>query len=64
MVRLALATDGVHGSVTDPGRGFSSDAEAIRPRVDGGLGLFIVGRLVRAWGVKHVPEGTEVWFDL
>jgi anti-sigma regulatory factor (Ser/Thr protein kinase) len=62
-VRLALATDGIRGSVTDPGRGFSSDAEAIRPRVDGGLGLFIVGRLVRAWGVKHVPAGTEVWFD-
>jgi anti-sigma regulatory factor (Ser/Thr protein kinase) len=62
-VRLALDANGIHGSVTDPGRGFRSDVEARRPRVDGGLGLFIVGRLVRAWGVRQVPGGTEVWFD-
>jgi anti-sigma regulatory factor (Ser/Thr protein kinase) len=62
-VRVALDADGVHGSVTDPGRGFSMDVESARPRVDGGLGLSIVGRLVRTWGVTQVPAGTEVWFD-
>jgi anti-sigma regulatory factor (Ser/Thr protein kinase) len=62
-VRLALEEGGIHGSVTDPGRGFSTQTEATRPRVDGGLGLFIVARLVRTWGVRRVPAGTEVWFD-
>jgi hypothetical protein len=31
--------------------------------VDGGLGLFIVGRLVREWGVRPVDDGNQVWFE-
>ena len=62
-VLLALGADQIRGSVTDPGEGFNAGAETTRPRVDGGLGLFIVGRLVRMWGVNAVPGGTEVWFD-
>jgi len=61
-VHLELGPHGVKGSVTDGGEGFThlpSDA----PRVDGGLGLFIVARLVRTWGIRRTPAGTEVWFD-
>lgn len=64
IVRLALTSDGIEGSVIDPGEGFSTAPGATTPRVDGGLGLFIVGRLVREWGVRDVPEGNEVWFRL
>ncbi len=63
-VRLALDDGEVRGSVTDPGRGFNTRPGGMKPRVDGGLGLFIVGRLVRVWGVRLVPRGNQVWFEL
>jgi len=63
VVRLALVGDRSRGSVTDRGPGFSTEPGAVTPRVDGGLGLFIVGRLARAWGVKRVDAGNEVWFE-
>ena len=62
-VRIVIGRERVEGSVTDPGAGFSTEPGARRPRVDGGLGLFIVGRLARAWGVRGVSGGTQVWFD-
>jgi anti-sigma regulatory factor (Ser/Thr protein kinase) len=62
-VRVALGAREIYGSVTDPGKGFNSQSGALTPRVDGGLGLFIVGRLVRVWGVRTVPAGNQVWFE-
>ena len=62
IIRVGLADGKIDGSVIDPGQGFSTAPGATTPRVDGGLGLFIVGRLVREWGVRDVAEGNEVWF--
>ena len=63
VVRLALEGSRIRGSVTDPGPGFSTEPGAVTPRVDGGLGLFIVGRLAHAWGVRRVDGGNQVWFE-
>jgi anti-sigma regulatory factor (Ser/Thr protein kinase) len=62
-VRLTLGAGGISGSVTDGGRGFPAGTAADHPRVDGGLGLFIVERLVRCWGVEHERRRTKVWFE-
>jgi two-component sensor histidine kinase len=63
-VRLELAEDGASGAVIDGGRGFNADEIGPKPQVTGGLGLFIVERLVRRWGVERRTGQTKVWFDL
>lgn len=61
--RLSVEDGKIVGSITDPGSGFATQPGARPPRVDGGLGLFIVGRLARAWGVRRVRSGNQVWFE-
>ena len=60
---ISLVRNTIRGSVTDPGPGFSTEPGAVTPRVDGGLGLFIVGRLAHEWGVQRVDGANQVWFE-
>jgi anti-sigma regulatory factor (Ser/Thr protein kinase) len=50
-------------SVHDPGPGFIP-APPDRPLPEGGLGLVIVDRLARRWGVVAHPRGSRVWFEV
>lgn len=33
-----------------------------RPLVEGGRGVALVDALSQRWGVRHLPDGNEVWF--
>ena len=50
-------------SVHDPGPGFMPPSFDW-PAPSGGLGLVIVDRLARRWGVVASSTGTRVWFEL
>jgi anti-sigma regulatory factor (Ser/Thr protein kinase) len=50
-------------SVHDPGTGFIP-APPERPSPSAGLGLVIVDRLARRWGVVADGGGTRVWFEV
>ena len=50
-------------SVHDPGPGFIPTPPD-RPASSGGLGLVIVDRLARRWGVVAGRSGTRVWFEV
>src|SRR5919202_1255729 len=46
--------------VTDPGDGFAPRPPAFDPDEDGGLGLFLGGRLTRRWGLTRENSNTRV----
>jgi serine phosphatase RsbU (regulator of sigma subunit)/anti-sigma regulatory factor (Ser/Thr protein kinase) len=50
-------------SVTDGGDGPVRSPQH-EPRSEGGLGLTLVARLSRSWGVQPSAAGTCVWFEL
>ena len=66
-IRIDLAEDPdcVRVEVTDPGAGFDRP-ERLVPDLSrtGGLGLVLVDRLSRAWGVRRTKRGSLVWFEL
>lgn len=62
-VNFTVTPQGIRGAVTDEGVGFDRDA-GLRPREEGGFGLFIVQQLVRRWGVDRQGSRTQVWFEL
>ena len=49
-------------SVLDEGPGFDPE-DVDGPRVDGGLGLWLVDRIADRWGVRR-NDDTTVWFEL
>src|SRR4051794_30987627 len=49
--------------VTDTGDGFAPRPRAYQPDEDGGLRLFLVGRLPRRWGLTRENSNTRVWFE-
>jgi anti-sigma regulatory factor (Ser/Thr protein kinase) len=51
--------------VTDSGPGLVPKPGAMAPAPeDGGMGLFIVERLTRRWGMTRESDRTRVWFEL
>jgi anti-sigma regulatory factor (Ser/Thr protein kinase) len=64
VARVAIEPDGeLQISVTDSGRELPVRLEPDLDRV-GGVGLQIVDRLTRAWGVSPFPGGKTVWARL
>lgn len=62
-LHLDLARDGtVHIDVVNEGPGFEPEPATTEIR-DGGLGLRLVDRLARRWGVEANGE-TKVWLEL
>ena len=57
--------DCVRVEVVDAGDGFEPP-ERLVPDLTrtGGLGLVLVDRISRAWGVRRSPQGATVWFEL
>lgn len=50
--------------VTVWSRGPWFDPSAARGWEEAGLGLTVVDRLALEWGVRHVNDGIEVWFQI
>jgi anti-sigma regulatory factor (Ser/Thr protein kinase) len=50
-------------SVRDQGPGFDPSEVPVRSD-EGGWGLNLVRRLSSRWGVTHVDDGTDVWFEI
>ena len=66
-VSLDVEPDALRGAVMDRGSGFAHTTEEQREEVyppSGGLGLLMVSRLSRRWGVRSAADTTEVWFEL
>jgi anti-sigma regulatory factor (Ser/Thr protein kinase) len=65
-LRVATTADLVHVSVTDPGSDATSPAvQDLDVTVPGGMGLFLVEQISRAWGVERRSDGSNrVWFEL
>ncbi len=64
-VAVEWRPDWVRVEVSDPGTGPIADV-APRPGEDRshGLGLVVVERIADRWGVRRVPSGTSVWFEI
>jgi serine/threonine-protein kinase RsbW len=61
---LDFGSDAIRGTVSDRGVGFAVGDRSEVPRLNGGYGLQIVGRLSPRWGVDTGSGRTEVWFEL
>ena len=62
LIRLAFA-DGGYFEVCDAGPGFDApDSPQARPE-GGGMGLMLLNRMSRSWGVRF-EDGACVWFEL
>jgi anti-sigma regulatory factor (Ser/Thr protein kinase) len=62
-VELRRRPGWVRVEVVDPGSEFESSAP-VAGDSDGGWGLFLVDRISARWGVRPVPSGKCVWFEL
>jgi anti-sigma regulatory factor (Ser/Thr protein kinase) len=64
-LRVAAGPDTVHVSVTDPGAETAPQVQHLDLDVPGGMGLFLVDEISRAWGVERASDGSNrVWFEL
>lgn len=63
-VDVVAGPDEARGAVVDPGIGFDPHQLSRRPVDEGGLGLRIVDRCSKRWGVTRRQGMTEVWFEL
>jgi serine/threonine-protein kinase RsbW len=64
-LRVAAGPDTVRVSVTDPGADTAPEVQDLDLDVPGGMGLFLVERISRAWGVERASDGSNrVWFEL
>jgi anti-sigma regulatory factor (Ser/Thr protein kinase) len=61
-VELRRRPGWIRVEVVDPGSEFES--AAVAGHSDGGWGLFLVDRISERWGVRPVPSGKCVWFEL
>jgi anti-sigma regulatory factor (Ser/Thr protein kinase) len=59
-VRVRGGRSMLHVDVIDPGPGFEPE---VRPRTDGGWGLWLLDQIATRWGVER-GDRTRVWFDL
>ena len=64
-VQVHEQEDCVRVEVVDSGHGFEPP-ERLVPDLTrtGGLGLVLVDRISRAWGVRRSSQGATVWFEL
>jgi serine/threonine-protein kinase RsbW len=64
-MQVAATPETVWVSVTDPGSDTSPEVQVLDLSVPGGMGLFLVEQISRAWGVERTPDGSNrVWFEL
>jgi anti-sigma regulatory factor (Ser/Thr protein kinase) len=62
---LVLVTQpAVRVEVVDNGPGFKPEQRREDQSMEGGWGLFLVGRLADRWGVAREGRSTRVWFEL
>ena len=62
-IAIDCATDVVHVEVRDGARA-GVETRAPDPNRIGGHGLELVAALSESWGVRPLPEGKAVWFEL
>ena len=62
-VRAAVEDDCVRTEVCHDGPGFAAPSAVPDLDSPGGLGLFLVEQMSKAWGIEHSRE-TCVWFEL
>lgn len=63
-VKVAVGKEALLVEVSDTGPGFRPEEHDAYAADDSGWGLYLVGRLADAWGVKQERNGTRVWFRL
>jgi anti-sigma regulatory factor (Ser/Thr protein kinase) len=63
-IEIQQLADCIRVDVIDPGTDFDPPAPGSNGDSSGGWGLFLVDRIAERWGVRTVPSGTCVWFEL
>jgi serine/threonine-protein kinase RsbW len=64
-LRVASGPKTLRVSVKDPGGDTDPQVQDIDLDAPGGMGLFLVEQISRAWGVEREADGSQrVWFEL